>query len=60
VVERLNELLRQAIASDDYQELSRRTGNRTGGNSPEEFAAFVLSEIELWGSAVRAAGIEVQ
>ncbi len=60
VVERLNELMRKALASDDYQDLSRRTGTRTGGISPEEFGAFVRQEIEQWGQAVRAAGIEPQ
>lgn len=60
IIERLNELMRKALASDDYQELSRRSGTSTAGLSPEAFGAFVRSEIEVWGNAVRAAGIEPQ
>jgi len=60
IVDRLNGLLRKALASTDYQELSKRSGTSTAPNSPEEFAAFVKSEVTLWGDAVRAAGIEPQ
>ena len=60
VVERLNELMRKALSSAEYAELSKRSGTTTLPTSPEEFAAFVREEVELWGSAVRAAGIEPQ
>ena len=60
IVERLNELMRKALVSAEYQELSRRTGTRVAGLSPDEFGAFVRSEIENWGEAVRSAGIEPQ
>lgn len=59
-VDRLYELMRKALLSDDYQTLSQRIGTKTGGISPEEFTVFIRSEIELWGAAVRAAGIEPQ
>ena len=60
VVNRLNELMRKALASTEYQELSRRNGTRVAALSPVEFGAFVRSEIENWGEAVRSAGIEPQ
>ena len=44
----------------EYQELSRRNGTRVAALSPDEFGAFVRSEIENWGEAVRSAGIEPQ
>jgi tripartite-type tricarboxylate transporter receptor subunit TctC len=60
IVDKLNELLNKALASPEYQELSKRSGTSTAPNSPEAFAAFVKSEVKLWGDAVRAAGIEPQ
>jgi tripartite-type tricarboxylate transporter receptor subunit TctC len=60
IVERLNELLRKALASSEYGELMKRSGTTGGPTTPEEFAAFVKDEVEVWGTAVRAAGIEPQ
>jgi tripartite-type tricarboxylate transporter receptor subunit TctC len=33
-------------------------GGITLGNSPEEFSAFVRTEIEKWAKVVKAAGIK--
>jgi tripartite-type tricarboxylate transporter receptor subunit TctC len=60
VVERLNELLRKALASSDYQELNKKSGTSSVPTTPDEFAAFVKEEVDVWGSAVRAADIEPQ
>ena len=60
VVERLNELMVKALASAEYIELTKRSGTVSAPTTPEQFAAFVREEVELWGAAVRAAGIEPQ
>lgn len=60
IVDRLNELMRRALTSAEYGELNKRSGTTTIPTTPEEFAAFVREEVDLWGAAVRAAGIEPQ
>lgn len=60
IVERLNELMLKALASSEYGELTKRSGTTTVPTTPDQFAAFVREEVELWGAAVRAAGIEPQ
>jgi len=58
VVDRLHALLLRALASEDYKAVTERSGSRVAPMSPEAFAAFNRSEIDNWGNAVRAAGIE--
>ena len=35
-------------------------GSRTGGERPEEFAAYVRSEIERWGTVIKDANIKIE
>jgi tripartite-type tricarboxylate transporter receptor subunit TctC len=35
-------------------------GAASGGNSPEEFSAFVRSETEKWGRVIRTGGISLE
>jgi tripartite-type tricarboxylate transporter receptor subunit TctC len=41
------------------QDDALRLGTQAGGEKPEEFAAFVRSEIQKWGKVVNDAGIKV-
>lgn len=58
IVERLSELIRAGQRTKTYQDFVIRSGSDAAGSTPEELAAFVLSETEKWAKAVKAAGIE--
>ena len=58
VVERLNKLLHTAMASREYQEQAVKSGTEPSPMSPEQFGDFVRSEVDNWGRAVKAAGIQ--
>jgi tripartite-type tricarboxylate transporter receptor subunit TctC len=53
---RMNEVARQAIQSPEVRKRLESEGLHMAGNSPEEFAAFVQSEIKRWGEVVRYSG----
>jgi tripartite-type tricarboxylate transporter receptor subunit TctC len=53
---RMNEVARQAINSPEVRKRLESEGLQMAGNSPEEFASFVQSEIKRWGDVVRYSG----
>jgi tripartite-type tricarboxylate transporter receptor subunit TctC len=53
---RMNEAARQAINSPEVRKRLESEGLQMAGNSPEEFAAFVQSEIKRWGEVVKYSG----
>jgi tripartite-type tricarboxylate transporter receptor subunit TctC len=53
---RMNEVARQAIQSPEVRKRLESEGLHMAGNSPEEFAAFVRSEIKRWGEVVKYSG----
>jgi tripartite-type tricarboxylate transporter receptor subunit TctC len=53
---RMNEVARQAIQSPEVRKRLESEGLHMAGNSPEEFAAFVQSEIKRWGEVVKYSG----
>jgi tripartite-type tricarboxylate transporter receptor subunit TctC len=53
---RMNEVARQAIQSPEVRKRLESEGLHLAGNSPEEFAAFVQSEIKRWGEVVKYSG----
>jgi len=48
--------LGRILAMPDVREKLAGLGAEVVGNSPEEFAAYIRSEIDKWGQAVRASG----
>jgi tripartite-type tricarboxylate transporter receptor subunit TctC len=58
VVARLNKLAVEAMQSPDVKEKLASQGAILTGTSPEEFAAYIRSEIAKWGKVVQAAGIK--
>jgi len=58
IVEKLNELLRSALAEPAVRQEFAKTGGRSRGSTPQELRDFVKSEMAKWAAAVRAAGIE--
>jgi tripartite-type tricarboxylate transporter receptor subunit TctC len=58
VIARLNRIAVEAMRSPDVKEKLLSQGATLIGNSPEEFAAYLKSEIDKWGNVVKAAGIK--
>jgi tripartite-type tricarboxylate transporter receptor subunit TctC len=58
VIARLNRIAVEAMRSPDVKEKLASQGATLIGNTPEEFAAFLKSEIDKWGKVVKAAGIK--
>ena len=58
VVAKLNAEFAKALAAPDLIEHLRSDGSDVVGGSPEQFRAFLKSEVERWGPVVRAAGIK--
>lgn len=56
VVKRVSDAARQAIAAPDVKRRLDNEGAVAVGNSPEEFARFVQSEIERWARVVKFSG----
>lgn len=60
VVATLNRAIAQAVRSPEASERLAALGAQAVGNSPEEFLAFVKSEIPRWAKAIRESGARVQ
>ena len=58
VIARLNRIAVEAMRSPDVKEKLASQGATLIGNTPEEFAAYLRSEIDKWGKVVKAAGIK--
>jgi tripartite-type tricarboxylate transporter receptor subunit TctC len=57
IIDKLNQLIREAVASEAYQTLLRTTLGVPFPGSPEELAAFQEKEIRKWGEVVSIAGM---
>jgi len=57
IIDKLNQLIREALASEAYQTLMRTTLGVPFPGSPEELGAFQASETRKWGEVVRIAGM---
>jgi tripartite-type tricarboxylate transporter receptor subunit TctC len=60
IVTRLQAELARALAMPDVRDPIVESGSTVGGNSPEEFAAFIRADRAKLKAAVEAAGIEPQ
>lgn len=58
IVDRLNGLIRQAMASETYLNLTRTTSGMPFPGSPEDLAAFQARETAKWGEIVATAGMK--
>ena len=54
---RLNKEIRAAMATPDLAERFIALGLEPTTSSPEEFSAFVKSEIAKWAKVVKASGL---
>ena len=58
IVAKLNRLATQAMQSPEVKEKLAAQGAILSPSSPDEFAAYIRSEIDKWGKVVQAAGIK--
>ena len=58
IVARLHRELVAVLQSHDVKERFAADGGDPGGNSPEEFARYIKSEIEKWARVAKSAGIK--
>jgi tripartite-type tricarboxylate transporter receptor subunit TctC len=59
IVAKLHSAAVEAMRSSDVKEKLAAQGATLVGNSPEEFGAFIKSEIEKWAKVVKAANIKI-
>jgi len=58
VIQRLNELMRKAMATEPVRRFVADNGMEVTPTSPEELARFQLAELERWGRIIKDAGIQ--
>jgi len=59
IINKLNAASVKALASPEMRERLAAQGAEPVGNSPEQFGAFIKSEIEKWSKIVKASGARV-
>jgi tripartite-type tricarboxylate transporter receptor subunit TctC len=60
ILKRLHKATIRALHDPDVRKRLEDLGAEVLGTSPEEYSAFIRSEIEKWGKVIKAAGIEPQ
>jgi len=60
VIDRLQQEIARIMATKEMRDDAVTMGSQVGGDRPEEFAAYVRSEIEKWGKVIKAANIRIQ
>jgi tripartite-type tricarboxylate transporter receptor subunit TctC len=60
IVATLNRAVVQALARPDTLKQLHDLGVEVGSSTPEEFAAYIKSEIPKWAAVVKASGAQVE
>ena len=60
LIDRLNHLLVRVLQRPDIKERLVQLGSDPVGSTPEQFHAFIGSEIEKWGKIARLAGVKAE
>lgn len=59
IIQKLNAALNEILRSPEIQEQFAAQAIDAGGGSPDDFAAFIKSETNVWAPVVKAAGIKL-
>jgi tripartite-type tricarboxylate transporter receptor subunit TctC len=59
VIAKLNSVLVRALNAPDAHDALMRQGLEPAGTTPQQFAAFIASEIERWGRVAKASGAKL-
>ena len=57
---RLHKEIIGQLRRPEVREQISRTGADVVGDTPEEFSAYIKTEIVKWGKVIKAAGIKVE
>jgi tripartite-type tricarboxylate transporter receptor subunit TctC len=60
VIDRLHEQSVAALRGPEMQARFRESGARLVGNTPDEFAKFIVAERAKWGGLIRSAGVKIE
>lgn len=60
VIDKLHRDITAALKTAEVNDRLSSQGSRVVGNTPEEFAAYIKSEIAKWGRVVKATGARVE
>ena len=60
VIVKLNAEVRKALAQPDFKERLAKDGSEPVGSTPEEFAAYIKTEMATWQKVVKATGMQVE
>ena len=60
IINRIHEVIAKQLAAPEGRDLFVGQGHEPGGDGPEEYAAFLRTEIEKWSKVAKAAGITAQ
>ena len=60
IVARLHAELAKMLRAADMKQRMAELGADPGGNTPDEFGAFVRAEMARWGKVIREKGIRPQ
>jgi tripartite-type tricarboxylate transporter receptor subunit TctC len=60
VIDRLQQEIARILATKEMRDDAVTMGSQTGGERPEEFAAYVRSEIRKWGKVIKDANIKIE
>ena len=60
VIDRLHQDIARILQTKEMRDDAVTMGSQTGGEPPEEFAAYVRSEIRKWGKVVKDANIKIE
>lgn len=59
VIDQLNAEIRRALQSPEMQKQLKAQGAQALGSTPQEYAAYIKSEIQRWGEVVKAANVKL-
>jgi tripartite-type tricarboxylate transporter receptor subunit TctC len=60
IVTRLNTVVNEGLANADVRRRIADLGGEPHPSTPQEFAAFVASQKQLWGEVIRVTGVKVE
>ena len=60
IIAKLNASVQKALAKPEVQQRFKDLGAVTARTTPSEFGAFIKSEVEQWGTVVKASGAKVE
>jgi tripartite-type tricarboxylate transporter receptor subunit TctC len=60
IVTKLQQEIARVLFSKEIQDDALTLGTQAGGDTPEQFAAYVRTEIQKWGKVIRDANIKVE